>query len=102
MNCDAKMHIKNKTDVNWSKTSFYCLPYLSQIGKSTANAAKSNTKSSRSICKKKKNRCDFKVAYMDLSSNVKRKTTQQDWCKTFQNETEFQGAKDKSRNNLYK
>lgn len=40
MNCDAKMHIKNKTNVNWSKNNFYCLPYLSQIGKSTA---KSNT-----------------------------------------------------------
>lgn len=37
MNCDAKMHIKNKTDVNWSKNSFYCLPYLSQIGKSNTN-----------------------------------------------------------------
>lgn len=42
MNCDAKMHIKNKTDVN-GKNNFYCLPYLSQIGKSTAKTVKSNT-----------------------------------------------------------
>lgn len=62
MNCDAKMHIKNKTDVNWSKNNFYCLPYLSQIGKSTANTAKSNTNKVQplNMIKKEKDECDLK------------------------------------------